>query len=93
MRHFGHERFVSGPPTQTFSRTVVNKANGVSQFLIRDLCKVMSFGEEFPQKTIDVFVRASLPGGVRIREVDFQIVNVFQSGITGKLFPTSVVAL
>ena len=53
------------------------------QIIIRNISKRSAFREKLPQKSIGIFIRATLPGRVRVAEINFH------TGCFGKLLMSS----
>ena len=68
---------------QAFSWTIVYKVDNVLQIIIRNISKRSAFREKLPQKSIGIFICATLPGRVRVAEINFH------TGCFGKLLMSS----
>src|SRR5271154_5475938 len=58
---------------QSFSRALIETQRDLVQLGLRVAGKIGSLRQVLTQQTVGVFVRSSLPGAVRIAEVDFHI--------------------
>ena len=58
---------------QSFSRALIETQRDLVQLGLRVAGKVGSLRQVLTQQAVGVFVRSSLPGGVRITEVNFHI--------------------
>lgn len=63
------ENFGRGAPTETFSRTGVQKLNDHIQLRLRQSAEIIALREEKAQQTVGVFVCAALPRLVRVRKI------------------------
>ena len=58
---------------QSFSRALIEAQHDCVQLGLRVAGKVGSLRQVLPQQAVGVFVRSSLPGAVRITEVNFHV--------------------
>src|SRR5271168_4135088 len=74
--------------SQSFSRALIETQRDRVQLGLRVAGKVCSLRQVLPQQAVGVFVRSSLPGAVRIAEVDFHIRGYREGFVFGHLQPT-----
>src|SRR5271156_4053208 len=70
---------------QSFSRALIETQRDPVQLGLRVAGKVGSLRQVLPQQAVGVFVRSSLPGAVRIAEVDFHICGYREGFVFGHL--------
>ncbi len=63
------EELVGGLIPAGFSRTIIQEIDGLSHLLPGDLPKIRLLGEELSQKSIGVFIDASLPRGIGMGKI------------------------
>src|SRR5271169_5020899 len=71
--------------SQSFSRALIETQRDPVQLGLRVAGKVGSLRQVLPQQAIGVFVRSSLPGAVRIAEVNFHIRGYREGFVFGHL--------
>src|SRR5271168_1548251 len=73
--------------SQSFSRALIETQRDLVQLGLRVTGKVSSLRQVLSQQAVGVFVRSSLPGAVRIAEVDFHIRGYREGFVFGHLQP------
>ncbi len=63
------KELVGGLIPSCFSWTIIEEVDGLSHLLPGDLPKICLLGEELSQKSIGVFIDASLPGGIGMGKI------------------------
>ena len=64
MEHLGR-----GCPAEHFARAVVNLGDELVEFSLGEVPEAAAFREVFSNPAVEVLVRATLPGGVRVGEL------------------------
>src|SRR5271156_1316260 len=72
---------------QSFSRALIETQRDLVQLGLRVAGKIGSLRQVLSQQTVGVFVGSSLPGAVRIAEVDFHICGYREGFVFGHLQP------
>src|ERR1700720_1646794 len=70
---------------EALARPIIERVNDEGKCMIGDLREVGAFGEVATQQSIGVFVRATLPGAVRVGEVHAQSGSLFDFFESGEL--------
>lgn len=63
------EHLCRGCPAEDFARAVVNLGDELVEFCLGEVLEAAAFREVFSNPAVEVFVRAALPGGVRVSEI------------------------
>src|SRR5271163_4104460 len=74
---------------QSFSRALIETQRDLVQLGLRVAGKVGSLRQVLTQQAVGVFVRSSLPGGVRITEVNFHIRGYREAFVFSHFQPAS----
>ena len=74
-----------GEPAEALSRSIVDEIDDLLQLLVRDREEIAALGEEETNDPVHVLVCASLPWGVRLREVNRRSGGLLKLSETGEL--------
>ena len=75
-----------GSPAEAFPRSPVDLGERIREFAVTDLREVRSFREELAEETVGVLVATSLPGRVRVGEIEWHAERRPDTLVTAELF-------